>query len=214
MHVSGVPITENFSRRSSVLGSLANGTRLGVPALDALVVVAQAQRHAHVPAGLLGGGAGVGVVVGDVDGPLRAHPDRVLRRVLGHVRVEDPAELAQPLDRHAEAAGQEVKAAAHGGLDGIGALGRHPDGRVRLLHRLGEDGGLGDLVVLAVVAERLAGQREQDDVDGFLPARAALAQVLTEAFEFVALVAAAEADVEAPALSRSTVAISSAMTSG
>ena len=160
---------------------------------------AQAERHAHVPAGLLGGGAGVGVVVGDVDGALGAHADRVLRGMLGHVGVEDAAELAQPLDGHAEAAGQEIEAAPHGGLDGIGALGGHPDGRSGLLHGQGEHGGLGNLEVLAVIAERLAAEAQHDDVDGLLPARPALGQVLAQALELVALIAPAQAHVEAPA---------------
>src|SRR5262245_50022668 len=92
-----------------------------------------------------------------------------------------------------------MKAPLHRRLDGVRALRGHPDRRMRPLQAAREHGGLRDLEVLAVVAERLAREAEQDHVDRFFPARPALAQILTEALELVALIAAAEADVETTA---------------
>ena len=87
--------------------------------------------------------------------------------------LEDLPELGEPLDRHAEAAGEHVEAASHRRFDRIRALRRDPDRRTRLLHRLREDRRLGNLEELAFVAERLAFERLQDDVERLVPALAA-----------------------------------------
>src|SRR5206468_3404201 len=101
-----------------------------VALLDALVVVAQAERDAHVPAGLLGGRPGIGDAVCDVHRALDADLQRVRWRDLGDGLVEEPAELGQALDRDAEPAGEHVEPAADGRLQRIGALRRDPDRRM------------------------------------------------------------------------------------
>src|SRR5262245_64278189 len=72
--------------------------------LHPLVMVAQRERYPHVPAGLLDGRAGVGRALRHVDRALHAEPERMRRLVLGDDTIEEPAELAHPLDGHAEAA--------------------------------------------------------------------------------------------------------------
>jgi len=67
---------------------------------------------------------------------------------------------------------------------------------VRPLERLREDRRLRDLVELAVVAERPALERLQDDVDRLVPAGAAGVELEPEPLELVVLVAAAEPDVD------------------
>ena len=62
-----------------------------VAVLHALVVVAQAQRHPHVPARLLGGVARVGLVLRHVDRALHADLERLRRLHLGHDVVEELA---------------------------------------------------------------------------------------------------------------------------
>src|SRR4030095_8538275 len=109
---------------------------------------------------------------------------------LGHEAVELPPKFPHALDGHAEAAGEEVEAAPHGGLDRLWALRGHPDGRVRTLEGLRKDRGLRDLEELALVREGLAGERLQDDVDRFLPARPRAVQFEPQALELVVLVAA------------------------
>src|SRR3989442_1867875 len=170
-----------------------------VALLDALVVVAQAERDAHVPARLLGGGPRIGDAVRDVDRALDADLQRVRWRDLGDGLVEEPAELGQALDRDAEPTGEHVEPAAHGRLQRIRALRRDPDRRMRFLERLREHRRLGDLEELAVVAEGPALEGFHDDVDGLVPALAPALELEAEPLELVVLVAAAEADVEAPA---------------
>ncbi len=109
------------------VGLLRRRHRDGAASLHALVVVAQAERHPHVPAGLLGGGPRVGVAVRHVDGALHADLERALGLDLGHHAVEEPAELRHALDGDAEAAREHVEPAAHRPLDGIRALRRDPD---------------------------------------------------------------------------------------
>src|SRR5262249_9102103 len=135
-----------------------------VALLDALVVVAQAERDAHVPAGLLGGRPGIGDAVRDVDRALDADLQRMRRRDLGDGLVEEPAELGQALDRDAEATGEHVEPAPDGRLQRIRALRRDPDRRMRFLERLREHRRLGDLEELAVVAEGPALEGFHDDV--------------------------------------------------
>ena len=119
--------------------------------------------------------------------------------ILGEPPVELLPELSQPGKGHAVAAGEQVEAAPHGRLDGLQTLRGDPHRRMRLLDGMRVHGGLGDPVVLALVAEGLAGQRLKDDVDGFLPARPAFAQLDPQALELVSLIAAAQAHVEASA---------------
>src|SRR5687768_18623373 len=110
--------------------------------------------------------------------------------------VERLAELAEARDRHAGPAGDDIEAASDGCLNRLEALRRHPDRRVRLLPRRREDRRFRDLVVGAVVAERLPLQRQQGDVNLLPPARTALLQVDAEAPEPVVLIAPPPTDVE------------------
>src|SRR5688572_6637797 len=171
----------------------------GVAVLHFLVVVAQGERHPHVPARVLGGVARIGLVLRHVARLL--HADGRLARVLrlGERFLQHPAELREPGERDAEAAGQHVEAAPRRVIEGVGALRRHPDRRVRLLQRLREDRGLRNLENLALVGERLAFERLHQDVDRLVPALSARIELETEALELVALVAAAEPDVDASA---------------
>src|SRR6266850_648538 len=178
------------------VGLLGRRHRDGAALLHALVVVTQAERHAHVPARLLGGGARVGLVVGHVDRALHAHAERLRRLHLVDAFIEERAELAHALDGHAEAAGEHVEAAPHRRLDGIRALCGDPDRRPRLLQRLREDRGLRDLEELAVVRERTALEGQQEDVHGLLPPVAARGELQAEPLELVVLIAAPEADVD------------------
>src|SRR5205085_1995003 len=84
-------------------------------------------------------------------------------------------------------------------FDRLRALRRDPDRRMRSLKRLREDHRLRDLEDLSVVREGLTGKGFQDDVDRLFPARARAVELEPEALELVVLVAAAEADVHAPA---------------
>src|SRR2546425_9213334 len=181
------------------VGLLGRRHRDGAASLHALVVVAQAERHPHVPAGLLGGGPRVGLAVCHIDRSLHADLQRARTSDLGHHAVEEPAELGHALDGDAEAAREHMEPAAHGPLHRFRALRRDPDGRKRFLDGLREHRRLRDLEELPLVAERLAAERLQDDVDRLLPPRAAALQLEAEPLELVALVAAAEPDVEAPA---------------
>src|SRR5262249_61510837 len=97
--------------------------------LHPLVMVAQRERYPHVPAGLLDGRAGIGRALRHVDRALHADPERMRRLVLGDDTIEEPAELAHPLDGHAEAAREHVEAAAHGRLHRLWALRGDPDRR-------------------------------------------------------------------------------------
>ena len=113
--------------------------------------------------------------------------------------VELPPEVRHALDRDAEAPGEQVEAAAHRGFDGLRTLRRHPDRRVRLLQGLRKDRRLWNLEELAVVGERLAVERLEDDVDGLFPARPGAVELQPEPLELVVLVAAPEPDIDAPA---------------
>ena len=103
------------------------------------------------------------------------------------------------IHRDAEAAGQHIKAATHRSLERIGALRDDPDRRMRRLQRLRKHHGVGYLEVLAVVAERLALERSENDVERFVPAIFGLFKFEAEALEFIILIPAAEADIEPPA---------------
>ena len=164
--------------------------------LDALVLVAQRERHPHVPARLLDRRAGISLAVGHVDGALDTDPERLRGLELADQAIEEPAELGHPLDGHAEAAREHVEAAAHRRFHRLRALRRDPDRGTRLLERLREHHGLRDLEELAVVAEGPALERLQEDVDRLLPPRAAALELEAEALELVRLVAAPQADVE------------------
>src|SRR5262249_45258805 len=59
------------------VGLLGRRYRDRAAALDALVLIAQRERDAHVPAGLLGGGPRVGLAFGDVDCTLDADAERL-----------------------------------------------------------------------------------------------------------------------------------------
>src|SRR5206468_11771411 len=118
---------------------------------------------------------------------------------LRHGAVEEPPEFRHPLDRHAEAAREDVETAAHGGFHRLRALGRDPDGRVGPLDGLREYGSLGELEKFAVVAERLAAERLEEDVHGLFPPPARAVQLEPEPLELVVLVAPPEPDVDAPA---------------
>src|SRR4051812_31000837 len=64
----------------------------GVAVLNLRVVVAQAEGDPHVPASLLGGGAGVSLVVGDVDEALGTDLDRLLWLIGDQMLVEGALE--------------------------------------------------------------------------------------------------------------------------
>src|SRR6266478_1230118 len=180
------------------VGLLRRGHGNGAPALHALVVVAQGERHPHVPARFLGGGARVGIAVRDIDRALDPDLEGMRRLDLRHRAVEEPPELRHPLDRHAETAREHVEPAADSRLHGLGALRRDPDGRVRPLDGLREHGGLGELEEFPVVAEGLAAERLEDDVDRLLPSPARAVQLEPQPLELVVLVAPPEPDVDAP----------------
>src|SRR5438270_290943 len=92
--------------------------------LDTLVLVAERERYAHVPARLFGRRPRLGLAFGHVDGALDADPKRLRGLELADQAVEEPAELGHALDRHAEAAREHVEAAAHRRFDRLWTLRR------------------------------------------------------------------------------------------
>src|SRR5262245_35365856 len=71
----------------------------GVTILHALVVVAQAQRHSHVPAGMFRGVARIRFALGHIDRALHADERPARRLDLGYDALENLAELGQSFDR-------------------------------------------------------------------------------------------------------------------
>src|SRR5262249_61738009 len=119
---------------------------------------------------------------------------RALRPQLANHPGKEPADLAELVDRDAEASGEHVEAAAHRRFQRVRALRRDPNRRMRLLQRLREERGLGNPVELAVVAEGLATEGLHDDVHRFVPALAPGIELRPEALEFVLLRAAPQPD--------------------
>ena len=74
----------------------------------------------------------------------------------------------------------------------------HPDRRVRLLNRTRGHGGVVETIELALVAERLALPRRQDDLERLEEPRLALFVRHTERVVRPGATAAAHAEVEAP----------------
>src|SRR5262249_16010606 len=87
---------------------LGTGPGNGAPPLPLLVVVTQAQRHAHVPARLLGRRPRVRLAVRYVDGALDPYLQRTRRLGLRDQTIEEAAELAHPLEGDPEAAREHV----------------------------------------------------------------------------------------------------------
>src|SRR5262249_3789829 len=108
------------------IGFLWRRHRDRAAALDALVLVAQRQRDAHVPARLFGGGPRAGLAPGDEARALHAHAQGLRSLNPAAQTVKEPADPRHALDRAAEPAGQHVEAAAHRGLDRFRALRRDP----------------------------------------------------------------------------------------
>ena len=171
----------------------------GLAVFDLLIAVTQAHRHAHVPARVLGRVARIGVVLRDVNRALHADARLHFGLYLGADFVEHFAESGKVLEGDAKAAGEHVKAASHCRLYRVRALRDDPHGRMRLLLRLREHHGFGNLVMRTGIAEGLAFEGFEYNVECFVVTLARFVEIEAEARKLVLLITAAEADVGAPA---------------
>src|SRR2546427_11029587 len=95
--------------------------------------------------------------------------------------------------------GQDLEALSRGQRVGVGGDCRRPEGRVRLLARLGQDADVAYAVDLALERHALLGPRAADDLQALVEPLARPLHRDAEAAELVGLVAAPEAELEPPA---------------
>ena len=99
--------------------------------------------------------------------------------------------------RH-ELEAERAEPAPAGHLDRVELAARHPQRRVRLLARLGDDVAQREVEVLAVVLPALLPEHRQEAAHGVLPHRALVAEAAVERMQLGDAAALADAQLDAP----------------